>query len=254
MLSEPGLITSQIVQHVIEDDLVIADLTGRNPNMFYEMALRHAVRKPIIQIIQTEETIPFDVAGMRIIQFDHTDLESVADCKTEIRKQIDAVERNPEQVSSPISFAVNLLSLRADENSTGVINNQVVSMLQGIQYSNDKLSLALDAMLKHMEAEFQLTVERGLKHLTDGKDEILAYNVSLRADIARLVQYTEDFISLLEFWDLDLEESNDLLRAISGVLLGIGENIGIPSRDLLKLREYFDRNNPLEDILTNTEQ
>jgi len=64
-LAEPGIITSQVIQHIVDDQLVIADLTERNPNVFYELALRHALRKPVVQIIHRGEAIPFDVAGMR---------------------------------------------------------------------------------------------------------------------------------------------------------------------------------------------
>ena len=58
-LDKPGMITSQVIQHVIGAPLVIADLTERNPNVFYELAIRHAIRKPIIQIIRKGENIPF---------------------------------------------------------------------------------------------------------------------------------------------------------------------------------------------------
>ena len=34
-ISEPGIITSQVIQHVVDDPLVVADLTERNPNVFY---------------------------------------------------------------------------------------------------------------------------------------------------------------------------------------------------------------------------
>jgi len=51
-ISSPGMITSQIIQHILKDRIVIADLTDHNPNVFYELALRHAFRKPVIQIIQ----------------------------------------------------------------------------------------------------------------------------------------------------------------------------------------------------------
>jgi hypothetical protein len=91
-ISEPGLITSQVIQHIVEDPLVIADLTGSNPNVFYELAIRHAIRKPLVQLIQKGEKIPFDVAGMRTVPVDHKDLDSVDEARTQIEKQIRAVE------------------------------------------------------------------------------------------------------------------------------------------------------------------
>lgn len=56
-ISEPGIITTQIIEHIIDSDLVIADLTDKNPNVFYELALRHAIRKPLIQMIMKGEII-----------------------------------------------------------------------------------------------------------------------------------------------------------------------------------------------------
>jgi hypothetical protein len=44
-IEKPGVITSQVIQHVVEDDLIVADLTERNPNVFYELAVRHATRR-----------------------------------------------------------------------------------------------------------------------------------------------------------------------------------------------------------------
>ncbi len=50
-ISQPGMITNQVIEHLIDDDLVVADLTGSNPNVFYELAIRHATRKPIVTLI-----------------------------------------------------------------------------------------------------------------------------------------------------------------------------------------------------------
>ena len=57
----PGLITAQVIQNLVEWELVIADLSEHNPNVFYELAVRHALKKPIVQLIQAGQKIPFDV-------------------------------------------------------------------------------------------------------------------------------------------------------------------------------------------------
>jgi hypothetical protein len=132
-ISEPGLITSQVIQHIVDDPLVIADLTGRNPNVFYELALRHAIKKPIVQIIHATETIPFDVAASRTVHVDHRDLDSVAKAKEEITKQIRHVERNPEDVDTPISVAVELQSLRKSDNPLEKSYAEILAMLTDIR-------------------------------------------------------------------------------------------------------------------------
>lgn len=132
-ISEPGLITSQVIQHIVEDPLVIADLTGRNPNVFYELALRHAIKKPIVQIIHATETIPFDVAASRTVHVDHRDLDSVAKAKEEITKQIRHVEKNPEDVDTPISVAVELQSLRKSDNPLEKSYAEILAMLTDIR-------------------------------------------------------------------------------------------------------------------------
>lgn len=114
-IDKPGLITSQVIQHVVNDQLVIADLTDRNPNVFYELAIRHALRKPLVQIIKKGESIPFDVAGTRTIYVDHKDLDSVDAAKNEITEQIKALEKYPKEIETPISVSLDLQILRQSE-------------------------------------------------------------------------------------------------------------------------------------------
>ncbi len=74
-ISQPGLITLQVLEAGLTADLVVADLTDQNPNVFYELAVRHAIEKPIIHIIDSVQAIPFDVSDFRTIKFDYRDLE-----------------------------------------------------------------------------------------------------------------------------------------------------------------------------------
>jgi hypothetical protein len=111
-IAEPGIITTQVIQHIIDDPLVVADLTGQNPNVFYELALRHAFRRPYVQLIQRGERIPFDVAAIRTIEVDHKDLDCVETAKEEIVRQVKAMQSKGSDVDSPISVAVDLDALR----------------------------------------------------------------------------------------------------------------------------------------------
>lgn len=111
-IDKPGMITSQVIQHVVEDPLVVADLTDHNPNVFYELAIRHALRKPLVQIIRKGEAIPFDVADTRTIYVDHKDLDSVDAAKDGIVKQIKALDNDSLDIETPISVSLELQLLR----------------------------------------------------------------------------------------------------------------------------------------------
>lgn len=138
-ISEPGIITSQIIQHLVDDNLVIADLTGHNPNVFYELAIRHAVGKPVVQMISRGETIPFDVSASRTIQVDHHDLDSVAAAKVEMIKQIKAVERNPGDVDTPLLTAVRLQALQSSDNPLEKSSAEIIAMLQDLRGRLDNM-------------------------------------------------------------------------------------------------------------------
>jgi hypothetical protein len=111
-ISKSGIITSQVIQNIFDADLVIAYLATDNPNVFYELALRHVVRKPFIQIIEEGQKIPFDVSGLRTIQLKYGDLRSAENCKIQIQKQVEALEKNPEDVESPVTQAIDVKALR----------------------------------------------------------------------------------------------------------------------------------------------
>lgn len=138
-ISEPGIITSQIITHIMNDALVVADLTGHNPNVFYELAVRHSIKKPVVQLIQKGEKIPFDVSITRTIQIDHKDLDSVEEAKRELGKQIRAVEKDPTKVDSPISVAVDLQVLKQSDDPQRKALAELRSMMQNVATSIENI-------------------------------------------------------------------------------------------------------------------
>jgi hypothetical protein len=147
-ISEPGMITSQVIQRIVDDPLVVADLTERNPNVFYELAIRHAIRKPLVQIIKKGEQIPFDVAGTRTIHVDHHDLDSVETARTEIIAQVKALEKNPANLETPISVSLDLQFLRQSDNPEQRSLADVLSVITELRSS----ILSMEKRLENPEA------------------------------------------------------------------------------------------------------
>lgn len=68
--TRPGVITEQMYDSILGDDLLIAVLSGHNPNVFYEMAIAEAAARPLILMIQAGDSIPFDIKDRRILHYD----------------------------------------------------------------------------------------------------------------------------------------------------------------------------------------
>ena len=64
----PGAITPQMLSGLLNARLVIADLTGRNPNVFYELGVAHSFARPLILIADASDSLPFDTRGERVIE------------------------------------------------------------------------------------------------------------------------------------------------------------------------------------------
>jgi hypothetical protein len=129
-ISESGRITQQVIQHITDDDLIIADLTGSNPNVYYELALRHALGKPFVQMLAGDDALPFDIADQRTIMVDYTDLDSVAAAKEELRRQIEALHNTSGPIETPLSFSVDLAALRSSGDPVEKTNAEILELVQ----------------------------------------------------------------------------------------------------------------------------
>lgn len=115
-IGKPGMISAQIIEHIANAALVIADLSFHNPNVFYEVGLRHAARLPIVQIIRESDRIPFDLDQLRTIRIDTSSIYSLVPRLETYRSQIanqvrraladDADVDNPLTIFYPKFFSV----------------------------------------------------------------------------------------------------------------------------------------------------
>jgi hypothetical protein len=131
-IATPGQITLQVIEHVLSAKAAIADISGANANVFYELAVRHTAQRPVVLIAHEDDRnkLPFDIAQMRTIFYDHRDLKSAADCQAKIQSQLqEALERNA--VDSPVVASVNLAHLQGGNPSEQVLA-QLVSVVENL--------------------------------------------------------------------------------------------------------------------------
>ena len=68
-----GKIMDQVWQGINAATVLVAELTTRNPNVFYELGLAHALKKPVVLVSSREDDVPFDLQHIRVIYYDMND-------------------------------------------------------------------------------------------------------------------------------------------------------------------------------------
>lgn len=111
-IARPGMIHDQVITALIEADLVVADLTGRNANAFYELGIRHFVQRPIIHLYRHGDQVPFDVAPYRAIGFAYDDKEDVREAKIGLRNMVTESLHPKFMIDNPVTRSTGFLRMQ----------------------------------------------------------------------------------------------------------------------------------------------
>ena len=63
-------ILEDIVKGIVKSDIIVADLTDSNPNVYYELGIAHALQKKVVLLTQDIDELPFDLRSYRVIAYD----------------------------------------------------------------------------------------------------------------------------------------------------------------------------------------
>ncbi len=111
----PRPIMDDVRKSIKEADLILCEVTGRNPNVYYELGLAHAIGKSVILVSQFGEDIPFDVHHIRVIIYDTTLPDWSRQLAKKIKLAIQDIETNKQPWPLPLAIeAPDRLTLDKD--------------------------------------------------------------------------------------------------------------------------------------------
>ena len=239
-------ILNDIVVQIAQSDLVIADLTGCNPNVFYELGLAHALRRPVILLTQDIEDVPFDLQPYRILEYD-THFVKIENAKATLKDYAQKFARGEMQFGNPvIDYLPNAQGLAkvqqeqeasTEEDARGFLDH-VIDVVEGYNQLATIATNITDAMQRDVNQPVKMTTEefgkltaggrmadprsaqavarRLANHIARFSDNLARANVEY-AEILRNTEYSLEFTTSFvvaqdEQNDMDMEEQFTHLR------------------------------------------
>ena len=92
-----GSVVEQIWEQIDKSKVLLADVTGKNPNVFYELGLAHAARKPVVFTSGALDDVPFDLRHLRVIIYDQREPNWNLKLKASITAFLKSAKSDPDR-------------------------------------------------------------------------------------------------------------------------------------------------------------
>ncbi|MBL7791270.1 MAG: hypothetical protein JNK77_03015 [Saprospiraceae bacterium] len=196
--SRGGNITTQVIELLLNADLVIADISGGNANVFYELGIRHATNRPYIQIVNEKKdeviNIPFDLSQVRTIIYhyndhqpsepkkekkpDPMDVEQKKSFLVALSDFIRSCELRPFEIKNPLTDIDSIIPLRSESEPVERIMADIIcDLAEGIKLFQPPNIKAVRGMTKDSQAPFIKSVYQVLEdtrdNITDLKNGVI---------------------------------------------------------------------------------
>ncbi len=117
-----GSVVEQIWEQIKKAKVLLADLSGKNANVFYELGLAHAAKKPVVFTSALVDDVPFDLRHLRVIIYDIREPEWAPRLRKSISDYLRNAMKEPEKsIPHPFRFLeeVEQAPVRAGRRSAG---------------------------------------------------------------------------------------------------------------------------------------
>ena len=234
-----------IFEAITKSDLIVADLTGSNPNVFYELGIAHALKRPVILLTQIIDDVPFDLRTYRLIEYNtyFTEIgkakQILADYATKFRDGV-LPTRDPVTDFFPDGYSP-ILANDAETGAGGPVNAEAPGFLDSLVETEDHFN-AMAEIVRRLDSSLT-DMTNGLTEATGNLDRINANPNQSSAKAAqnvcrRLGTKIGAFNDVLEPANVEFAEVvNEAQETVAAVLSFQGEHIESTSSQVAEQRE-----------------
>ncbi|MFC1927352.1 hypothetical protein ACFLW7_02090 [Chloroflexota bacterium] len=149
-----GSLIRDILNELNKADVVVADLTDTNPNVFYELGVRHTLRNRTILIAQDMKFVPSDLRSYWVIVY-RKGLSGLRDFRNKIREVLREMMRNPENPDNPVAdfLGEKNISLLSQEKSANL--KKLTALVSELSYNLRSIDSILSVVQKSKAAQKQ---------------------------------------------------------------------------------------------------
>lgn len=251
-------ILKDIVQSIIDSELIMADLSTANPNVYYELGLAHAYKKDVVLLAQDIKEVPFDLQSYHIITYS-THFAQMNNARQEIQTLIENVRTGDVKFGSPVTdFGVPVsplyidgtqspVSVSGEQDEHGLLDYQV-EIEEGMETLTRVITGFKEHLLDPLTLELRSSTER---LLGSEKESPKKKRKTMRSLAIELDKHTS--------W---LQQSNNQYRQALGSVgqsldaMLSGEFKSVAPEDKAKLAEFVqvlgDTEGAIREMLTSS--
>jgi hypothetical protein len=184
-MSQTGSINKSVIQKLYNSELVIADLTDLNPNVFYELGVRHSLRNGTILTALKGTKPPFDIGDISVVFFEDR-VGGEKEAIPQLQEKMKGIHNAQRVQDSPIFDAIPDLD-KMSMRETSELRGRLHSAESEAQDLRMKLSVAeaVNVQLRGSLSTFERTIESFFSTLAPGERENAASRVRQAAESVR---------------------------------------------------------------------
>jgi hypothetical protein len=150
----PSAIMPDIWRFLSEARVLVADLTGRNPNVFYELGLAHALQKPVILVANNLDDVPFDLRGLRVLGYDKENEDWGAELKRTIAASLRETLSDPAR-AMPSTFVERRISEPQNVDPLQTVLRQLTEEVRAVRRQADSHDLGRKSFINSEGEELE---------------------------------------------------------------------------------------------------